>query len=429
MANVLARWRFHVFRAVYQHRMSGTVLLVGFTCLAWVWRRLLFRTTFIGITGSVGKTSTKDVLALILAHAGSVEATRGSQNNSLSVARQILRVRPWHRYCVVEVAAWRPGRMWLPARTLRPDLAIVLCVSASHRKSFASNEEIAAEKVALVRAVLPSGTAILNADDPLVRTMAGQCRGAVQLFARSPEDVALGARFAYHGEDAGWPGRFRFQAHDRQLAAPPGPFLKTQFVGDQWGVAFAAAYAAARVLGLAEETIYRGMQVAKPYTARMEPVALPNGVTFIRDEFKNDPAPFAAAARFLHRARAKRRVAIIGPASDTGLGSRDAFREMARALHGAAELYVFVGSDGDCAAKVLIDRGVPRNAVRFFRGMREANDALPSLLQAGDLVLLKGRSSIHLSRLFHAQLGPVACFKNHCSIAGLCDFCPELRAG
>jgi UDP-N-acetylmuramoyl-tripeptide--D-alanyl-D-alanine ligase len=311
---------------------------------------------------------------------------------------------------------------------LRPDLAIVLCVEASHRKSFATNEEIAAEKAALVRALPGGGTAILNAGDPLVRAMARQCRGTVQFFAPSPDAEALGARFAVRGEDPGWPERFRFHAQDRQSAAPPRPMIETRFVGDQWTVAFGAAYAAARVLGLEEAAIEAGMRAVNPYCARMQPVALPNGVTFIRDEFKNDPAPFAAAVRFLRRARAARRVAIIGPASDTGLGSRDAFREMARALHGAAELYVFVGSDGDCAQRVLLESGLSRDAVHHFRRFREVHDALPSLLQPGDLVLLKGRASSHLSRLFHAQTGPIACFKNQCSITGLCDYCPELRA-
>ncbi|MDX2268345.1 MAG: UDP-N-acetylmuramoyl-tripeptide--D-alanyl-D-alanine ligase [Bryobacter sp.] len=428
--------RYWFFRRLYRNPLVAACQIAVLTVLAALWRRLLFRTVFVGITGSVGKTTAKDCLAAVLSTAGPTIATAGSRNETREVARQILRVRPFHRFAVLEVGAFQPGRMRLSARTLRPDIGIVLSITASHRLAFPTDDAIAQEKVELVKAVPPKGKVLLNHDDPLVCQMADSVVAPVVFFGTQPAAPAAIA-FPYTAEDPGWPGTFRFCSLESnpETQSPSLPLtdrisracISTQFLGDHWGPSFAAAYAAGRLLGVPSAQALAALEKVKPHTARLEPCPLPNGAVLIRDELKNDPGPLRAAARFLKHAKARRRVAVLGPASDTGMGSRDSFRNMARQLLGAAELYVLVGQDGDCAVKALLGEGVPRERLHHFKTFRQVHDALPGLLRPEDLVLLKARNSAHLSRLYFAQFGPIRCFREKCEVLGLCDHCPELK--
>lgn len=144
--------------------------------LAYIWRRLLFRTTFIAVTGSLGKTTTKECIGAILsAHFPTAKTVR-NQNDRSGIPRTIFRVRPWHRFAVIEVGTDRPGSMVRYARLVKPHLAVVLTVAGTHTKSFSTLDEAAAEKAKIVEALRRGGLAILNAEDPRVREMGANAR-------------------------------------------------------------------------------------------------------------------------------------------------------------------------------------------------------------------------------------------------------------
>ncbi|NWF84492.1 MAG: hypothetical protein HXY18_11755, partial [Bryobacteraceae bacterium] len=140
---------------------------------AWVWRRLMWRTTFIAITGSLGKTTCKELLAAILKAHAPAFATIGNQNGPQFVALSTLRVRPWHRYAVLELAGSSPGTLDQSAPVVRPDIAVVLGVYRTHSTQFVSLEEHAREKERLIAHAAPRATAVLSADDPFVSRMSG----------------------------------------------------------------------------------------------------------------------------------------------------------------------------------------------------------------------------------------------------------------
>ncbi|HEY7535414.1 MAG TPA: Mur ligase family protein, partial [Thermodesulfobacteriota bacterium] len=118
--------------------------------IAYLWRCLLFRTTFIAITGSIGKTTTKECIAAIFSAHFPTEKTHGNQNDSYGVPRTILRVRPWHRFAIVEIGIDRPGRMYRLARLVSPDIAIVLTIARTHTTAFTTLEDTAAEKAQIL---------------------------------------------------------------------------------------------------------------------------------------------------------------------------------------------------------------------------------------------------------------------------------------
>src|SRR5271169_2251182 len=242
---------------------------------AFLWRRLLVRTTFIAITGSVGKTSSKEMLAAMLATRYPTVKTFANQNDYSGVPRSLLRVRPWHRFAVVEVAA--NGRATMPrsAALVRPDIAVVLAVATTHRKDFRTLDRTAAEKAQLLAALRPSGIAVLNGDDRRVAAMATGLRRRIVWFGSSPT-------FDYHAEHvaSSWPERMSFKLH----AGLQSYAVRSRLLGTHWLNSALAALAVADLCGIPLPVAISAAALVEPVTGRMQPVDLPCGAVLIRDE-------------------------------------------------------------------------------------------------------------------------------------------------
>src|SRR5258706_6829832 len=209
--------------------------------LARLWRPLLFRTKFIAITGSVGKSTCKECLAAILSAHFPTAKTLFNQNDRDGVPRTVLRVRPWHRFAVVGVATDYPGLVRRSARLLRPDISIVLAIAGTHSQTFATLDDIAAEKAQLLEAQSTGGTAILNGDDPRVRAMAAHCRPRVRTFGLSG-----GTDLRADEIRSQWPGRLSLRAHMRaENMRSETVLVNTNLVGEHWVNSVLAALLAA----------------------------------------------------------------------------------------------------------------------------------------------------------------------------------------
>ena len=386
--------------------------------LARLWRPLLFRTTFIAITGSVGKTTCKECLAAILSARDPTAKTLFNQNERDGVPRTILRVRPWHRYAVVEVATDWPGLVRRSARLLRPHISIVLAVAGTHTRVFATLDDTAAEKAQLLEAQSSGDTAILNADDPRVHAMAAHCRPKVRTFGRS-----AGTDLRADEVRSKWPGRLALRAHSRSETVS----VNTNLVGEHWVSSVLAALLAAESCGVSLALAAAELARVEPFMARMQPVALPGGAIMLRDEWNGAPDTLAPALRVLQESDAARRVLVFSNLSDSPESSRNRARKLGRAAAQVAGLAVFVGEHARNAARESVALGMKPECVRAFAGLEEAAAYLKSELRSGDLVLLKGRSTDHLSRLFFAQFGAIGCWKEKCSRRYVCDLCEDLR--
>ncbi len=202
-------------------RTSRTVLRLR----AHLWRLMLRRTTFIGITGSIGKTTTKECLAGILSTQHRIAMTRYNRNGARGVPRTILWVKRQHRYAVVKIGTDIPGQIQRSAAIVRPKIAIILTVARTHTDNFKALEDTAAEKSRLLDFVPADGIAILNADDPRVIAMAAKVRCAVKTFGRSPK-----ADIWAEEVTSKWPARLSFRAR----MASESEWVATNFVGGQW---------------------------------------------------------------------------------------------------------------------------------------------------------------------------------------------------
>ncbi len=385
--------------------------------LAVLWRTLLFRTKFIAVTGSLGKTTAKDCLAAIMARVGPTVKTQGNRNGGAGISQAILRARPRHRFVVMEIGTDRKGRMLRRSFFTRPDVALILKVARTHTQSFRTSEAVAAEKASLLKFLRPGGTVVLNGDDARVAAMAATTRGRVVRFGSS-EDFDVKARDVR----SRWPGRLTFTA----VRGGEEAEVRTQLVGTHWLPSVIGAIAAGTECGATLTQAAAAVADIEPYTARMQPVELPCGAVLLRDEYNGSVDSFEAAMDVLREARATRRILIISDCSDCKLKPRDRIRHYAQAA-------------GQCGAEVVFIGERASDGVRFFGGITGHSDGahgfmrfeaaaefLRRELRAGDLALLRGRSCDHLSRLYFALVGTVDCHVPTCERRRPCDECEKL---
>jgi UDP-N-acetylmuramoyl-tripeptide--D-alanyl-D-alanine ligase len=386
--------------------------------LAYIWRRLLFRTTFIAITGSVGKTTTKECIAAIFSAHFRTAKTLYNQNDFHGVPRTILRVRPWHRFAVVEIGSGRPGMVRTLSRLVRPHIAIVLAIARAHAKFFKTLDETAREKAQILETLSPEGLAILNADDPRVGKMRDSCERRVKMFGRSP-----GLGLWADEVSSKWPARLTLRVQTESETQ----WVKTNLVGEQWVNSILASLLAARSCGIPLRTAATDLERVKPFAARMQPVSLPSGATILRDESDGLPDTLEAALKVLKESYTARRVLVMSDISDSREKPRDRLRKLGKVASQVSDLAVFIGEYGHHAVKAAIGSGMKPECVLDFKDLYRAALYLQSELRSGDLVLLKGRATDHLSRVFFTQFGPIGCWKTKCRKTFVCDFCEDLK--
>jgi UDP-N-acetylmuramoyl-tripeptide--D-alanyl-D-alanine ligase len=386
--------------------------------LAYPWRSFLWRTTVVAITGSAGKTTAKECLMAMLATVGPTAGTVGNENGKVGVPRSVLRVRPWHRFAVIEVATSEPGMIRRSGRLVRPHVAVVLSVASQHRQSFRTLEATAAEKGALLATLSRGGAAVLNGDDPRLAAMAVRQDCATLVFGRSP-----GFAVWADGISAVWPARLCFRLHTATGSAE----VRTRLVGEHWVTAVLGAATAALECGVPLEVAARALGSVEPGTGRMQPVELPCGATFLRDEFDACIDTLSPALAALAAATAVRKILVFSDVTDTPRSPRKRVKAVARWAAANTQLAVFVGEHGSAAATAAVAAGMSPERARWFGRLEEAARFLAGELKLGDLVLLRGRTCDHISRLALAQTGEVACWKTTCRKRIVCDVCPELR--
>ena len=326
----------------------------------------------VGITGSSGKTTTKDLLASVLSTAGETVAPVNSLNGEIGVPLTVCRITQATRYLVVEMGARGIGHVEYLTHIAPPQVAIVLNVGTAHMGEFGSRANIALAKSELPKAVPPEGLAILNADDPLVATMASGLRSRVQLVGRSPEaevraeDVAVDklGRAAY------------------DLIAPQGRArVSLQLIGAHHVANSLAVAAAALELGMPLDRVATALSGATPVSRwRMEITERPDGVVVVNDAYNANPDSMRAALDALAVISTPgARWAVLGGMLELG---PDSDREHAAIGSYAAGLGVdHVVAVGDGARSY--------GAVEWLPDVDAAHGFLEARLQPGDVVLLK----------------------------------------
>ena len=335
----------------------------------------------VGITGSSGKTSTKDLLGSVLATAGETVAPQGSYNSEVGVPLTVCRVTEATRYLVVEMGARGVGHVEYLTEIAPPQVGVVLNVGHAHVGEFGSIDQVALAKSELVRALPADGVAVLNADDPRVRAMAGVTTARVVLVGEA-EDADVRATDVTLDEG----GRPRFT-----VTAPFGtaevslPLVGRHHVGNALSV-----IAAAQACGLDLEAIVAALADVRPASRwRMEVTERADGVRVVNDAYNANPDSMAAALRALAAMSASgRRVAVLGSMLELGEESPALHRGVGR-LAGelGIDTVVAVGGLATDIAEGARSAGV--TTVEHVSDVDAAEELLTARLADGDVVLLK----------------------------------------
>ena len=347
----------------------------------------------VGLTGSSGKTSTKDLTAHLLEARGATVAPPGSFNNELGHPWTALRATEATRHLVLELSARGPGHVAALCRVAPPRIGVVLNVGSAHLGEFGSREAIAAAKGELVEALPGDGVAVLGADDPVVAAMAGRTRARVVHTGRAAQaDVrAVDERL----DDA---GRATFRLVTAMGEAPVALRLHGSHQVDN---ALAAA-AVALEAGLDVATIAERLGSAEPRSRwRMELTERTDGVRVLNDAYNANPESMRAALRTLH-AMGGRHTAVLGAMAELGDDGAAAHAEIGREVaRTGVDRLVVVGDPARALHEAAIGEGVPSELVPDAEAAAELVEAG---VAPGDVVLIKASRSAGLERVAAALM-------------------------
>jgi UDP-N-acetylmuramoyl-tripeptide--D-alanyl-D-alanine ligase len=341
----------------------------------------------VAITGSNGKTSTKDFTAAVLGRRFRVTKTQGNFNNHVGLPRTMLEATSQDEVAVWEIGMNHPGEVAVLAKLAAPDAAIITNVGVAHIEFMGSREAIAVEKGALAQAVGPEGTVILNADDPFSKSIAARTSAKV-ILAGTTEGTVRASEITQSANGTDFTileGAHRCRA---QLPVPGLHMVQNALLG----------VAAGRIFGLSLEDCAAGLAAAPLTKARLQIKEI-HGVQFIDDSYNANPDSMKAALRTLVELDADgKRIAVLGEMRELGDESERSHCEVGET---AAVLGVdHVIAIGNVAAAIsnAAERAGLGNS-RAVNSTTEAAEILVKIAEPGDLVLIKGSRAARTERV------------------------------
>jgi UDP-N-acetylmuramoyl-tripeptide--D-alanyl-D-alanine ligase len=354
------------------------------------WRRR-FDPLVVGVTGSIAKTSTKEAVAAVLGQRFRTLKSEGNQNNEIGLPLTVLRLGPEHETAVLEMGMYVGGEIADLARIARPSIGIVTAVQAVHLSRIGSLEAIESAKGELLEALPPGGTAILNADDAIVRRMGPRTVARTVTYGFA-EDADVGAESV---QAVGLEGmRFVLRAFGDRLPVAI-PTLGRLSVHNAL-----AAVATGLAAGVTTDEIATGLAGGWSAPHRVGLIRL-GSVTVIDDSYNASPGSMFAALDLL-RGLPGRHVAVLGEMLELGEAHDDGHYAVGEAAGHAADLLIVVGAGASGLAEGARDAGLTPARVLQVGDAASALEALRPRLRDGDVVLVKASRGIGLDHLVDA---------------------------
>ncbi len=363
-----------------------------------VWARGRWTGTMVGITGSAGKTTTKEVIAQLLAVAMPVGKTAGNLNNHIGVPLSILRLPDDARAAVIEIGMNHPGEIRRLAEIARPSIGVVTNVGFAHAEFFDSADGVALAKRELIESLAADGVAVLNADDPRVVRFREVHRGRTVTFG-----IAHGADVRAVDVEP-QPDGMRFRVAGVEFRSP---------LAGRHNLSNAlAGIAVAGVFGIAPARLKDAVAALAPAKMRGERF-VHQGVTILNDCYNSNPEAVRSMLDVLRAMPARRRIAVLGEMLELGRWSEPLHRDVGRYAAGSG-VDVLLGIRG--AAQFMVDEsmrsGLADGAALFFDDPSAAGEALRRMAGPGDAILFKGsrgtRVERALEKFIEDETGPTA---------------------
>lgn len=386
------------------------------------------RPRIVAITGSVGKTTTKDAVYAVVSAAFSTRKSEKSLNSDIGVPLAILGlenawsnpfkwvmniirglvviVRPYEEWLVLEVGADHPGDIGAIARWLKPEIAIITGVPEipAHLEYFSSPEAVVQEKLSLARFVATGGSIILNGDDDRLMQEEGKFDGKKTFTYGTNEKATLTAThigIAYRNEV---PTGMQFRIDHKGSSIP---VAVSGALGTPRVYAALAGLSVANVIGIDILTAVDGLRGWVPAPGRMRILEGVNGSIIIDDSYNSSPAAALSALDALAAVEAKRRIAILGDMRELGAHSMEAHQLVGRRAAGVVDILVTVGEESHALADSARENGLKADHVREYGygASVQVGKDYAAELRAGDVVLVKGsQNRIRLERTVRGLL-------------------------
>ncbi len=348
----------------------------------------------VGVTGSSGKTSTKDLVYSVLSTRFRTLKTEGNLNNEVGLPLTLLGLDPGHQAAVVEMAMRGTGEIDLLGRIALPDGAVITSIGEAHLELLGSVDNIARAKGEILDHVPERGFAVLHGDSPYIRREARRCRGRVVFYG---EDPGFDLFVREITPEAGG-NRFTAMVHGREEE------FFIPLPGRHNVINSLAAVAVGREMGLEFREIRDGLAAASLTAMRLE-ISLWEGMKIINDSYNANPASTRAALQVLTEAAGEksRKIAVLGDMLELGDKSESAHREVGRAVcRAGVDLLAAVGERARHIGLGAEESGLSPGRVRYFRTAREAAGELKKFLRPGDVVLVKGSRGMKMEEFVFA---------------------------
>lgn len=358
----------------------------------------LFPIPFIAITGSVGKTTTKDMVAAVLGAKFRVHKTEGNFNNAIGVPLTLLKLEKQHEVCVVEMGMDHAGEIDDLARLVEPGMALVTNIGDAHIENLGSRENIFKAKCEIFPHLKKDGLAILNGDDPMLYTLKGKLPQRT-VFVGGGEGLDYTACDLSTDNAAHLSCRVKTPRSQFQADIPA--------LGSHMIYPTLMAAAAAEALGMAPDEIIRGIAAFLPTKMRMNIIRCKGDIVILNDAYNANPQSMRAAAAVLGDAGQKRRkVAVVGDMKELGAGSEQFHRAVGGYFAQAGtDRLIAVGDLARYIAEGARDAGLSQ--ADYFPTLDEAKNALSREVRPGVTILVKASRSMAFEKIVDFLLSNV----------------------
>jgi len=345
----------------------------------------------IGITGSIGKTTTKEFTWRLLSRNLNVLKSEGNFNNQLGVPLSLLKLTDKHEVAVLEMAMSAPGEIRTLTNIAPPDIAVITNIKPVHLQFFNSIDEIALAKKEILDGAKNDGTAVLNGDDPLIKKIAGDWKGEKILFGLSAECEVC----AQNIQKTGWEGMafdLRYGNREEKISLP--------FFYESHLYNFLAAAAAAKALSVPFEDILPQIITLKLMPNRGTLVRLANNIRLIDDSYNSNPAALDSALKALAPLPSKRKIAILGDMLELGEKEVEYHIQAGRQVaEWGWDVLVTVGTLSQHMAEGALSSGMQADQIFSFKNSEEAAEEILPLVHEGDLILVKSSRKIEIEKI------------------------------
>lgn len=363
------------------------------------WWRQQFSLPIVGVTGSSGKTTTKDILSSLVSVGSKVHSNSGNFNNELGVPLTLLGLEQEHQVCVLEMAMRGPGEIAELCEIAKPTSGIITNVGMTHFERLGSEENIARAKGELAEAVPPEGFVVINADSKWHSFLSQMAKAETVSFGLRENAQVRAQDVDFDREGTAF--TLKAFGHSQRLRSP------------LWGehnvyntLAAAAAYI---MLGLPREGIQEGLSKVSITKMRLEKTVGANKSTIINDSYNANPSSMLASLEVLKQIGGSRTIAVLGDMFELGeIEVQEHRRVGAGVCQLGIDLLITVGELAANISEEAVACGMPKDRAFHMKDLKEAGDLLLKIIHSGDVVLVKGSRGMKMEGLVEALCGEKA---------------------